>query len=79
LSEVQASILVVVDDPEMSSAVCEVLRQAGYLSRSAQSGSEALAIVRREPPDLVISDLRMAEMSGHQLQQQLQAMALMCQ
>jgi CheY-like chemotaxis protein len=79
LSEVQASILVVDDDPEMSSAVCEVLRQAGYLSRSAQSGSEALAIVRREPPDLVISDLRMAEMSGHQLQQQLQAMALMCQ
>ena len=75
MTEVQTSILVVDDDPEMSSAVCEVLRQAGYLSRSAQSGSEAIEIVRREPPDLVISDLRMAEMSGHQLQQQLQTVA----
>jgi two-component system response regulator HydG len=75
LNERPATILVVDDDAEMSSAVCEVLRQSGYLALSAQSGSEALEIVRRERPDLIISDLRMTEMSGHQLQQELQTIA----
>ena len=68
----QATVLVVDDDAAMTSALCEVLRQSGYLALSAHSGSEALEIVKRESPDLLISDLRMTEMSGHQLQQQLQ-------
>jgi DNA-binding NtrC family response regulator len=59
----------------MTSAVCELLRQSGYAALSAQSGSEALEIVKREPPDLLISDLRMTEMSGHQLQQELHTAA----
>jgi two-component system response regulator HydG len=71
LTERQATILVVDDDAAMSGAVCEVLRHAGYLALSAQSGAEALEIVKREPPDLLISDLRMTEMTGHQLQQEL--------
>ena len=41
----------------------------------ARNGSEALEIVKRERPDLLISDLRMTEMSGHQLQQELQTVA----
>jgi DNA-binding NtrC family response regulator len=75
LTERQATILVVDDDAAMSSAVCEVLRQTGYLSLSAQSGLEALEIVKRERPDLLISDLRMTEMTGHQLQQELQTIS----
>ena len=75
MTEPQATILVVDDDAAMTSAVCEVLRQSGYLPLSAQSGSEALDIVKRERPDLLISDLRMTEMSGHQLQQELQTIA----
>lgn len=75
MTERQAKILVVDDDAEMSSAVCEVLQQTGYLALGAQSGSEALEIVRREQPDLIVSDLRMTEMSGHQLQQELQTIA----
>ena len=73
MTEPQATILVVDDDAAMSSAVCEVLRQTGYLPLSAQSGAEALEIVRQERPDLVLSDLRMTEMTGHQLQQELQS------
>jgi DNA-binding NtrC family response regulator len=75
VTDTQATILVVDDDAAMTSAVCEVLRQSGYLALSAQSGSEALEIVKRERPDLLISDLRMTEMSGHQLQQELQTLA----
>jgi two-component system, NtrC family, response regulator HydG len=75
LTERQATILVVDDDAAMSSAVCEVLRQTGYLPLSAQSGGEALEIVKQERPDLLISDLRMTEMTGHQLQQELQTIS----
>jgi DNA-binding NtrC family response regulator len=75
VTDTQATILVVDDDAAMTSAVCEVLRQSGYLALSAQSGSEALEIVKRERPDLLISDLRMTEMSGHQLQQELETVA----
>ncbi len=73
LNEQPAMILVVDDDAAMTSALCEVLQQAGYQALSAQSGAEALELIRREAPDLLISDLRMSEMTGHQLQLELQA------
>ena len=75
MREQQATILVVDDDAAMTSALCEVLRQAGYSAHSAQSGAAALEMVKGERPDLVISDLRMTEMSGHQLQQEMQTIA----
>jgi len=75
LREQQATILVVDDDAAMTSALCEVLRQAGYSAHSAQSGAAALEMVKGERLDLVISDLRMTEMSGHQLQQEMQTIA----
>ena len=42
---------------------------------SAHSGHEAIAIVERESPDVLISDLRMAGMSGHGLQAELKRIA----
>jgi DNA-binding NtrC family response regulator len=75
LREQAATILVVDDDDAMTSAVCDVLQLAGYCARGVQSGAAALEIVKREIPDLLISDLRMAEMSGHQLQQELRTIA----
>jgi two-component system response regulator PilR (NtrC family)/two-component system response regulator HydG len=75
LNQEQATILVVDDDTAMTSAVCDVLRQAGYQALSAQSGAEALELIKREVPDLLISDLRMTEMTGHQLQVELQTIA----
>jgi two-component system response regulator HydG len=71
----QATILVVDDDQDMVSALCDILRQAGYRALSANSGHDALAIVERETPDVLISDLRMAGMSGHGLQAELKRIA----
>ena len=53
------------------SCLRDVLREAGYLARSANSAAEALAQVREDCPDLLISDLRMSGMSGHELQTEL--------
>ncbi len=66
-----ATILVVDDDREMANLLCDVLREAGYIAKSANSGAEALAQVREDCPDLVISDVRMSGMSGHELQAEL--------
>jgi two-component system, NtrC family, response regulator HydG len=71
----QATILVVDDDQDMVSALCDILRQAGYRALSANSGHDALAIVEHETPDVLISDLRMAGMSGHGLQAELKRVA----
>jgi DNA-binding NtrC family response regulator len=66
-----ATILVVDDDREMVNLLCDVLREAGYTARSANSAAEALVQVREDCPDLVISDVRMSGMSGHELQSEL--------
>jgi DNA-binding NtrC family response regulator len=70
-----ATVMVVDDDHEMVSAVCDILRQAGYHAVGAHSGRDALAIVEREVPDVLISDLRMAGMTGHGLQAELKRIA----
>src|ERR1019366_9090031 len=71
----QATVLVVDDDHDMVSALHDILRQAGYRALSANSGHEAVAMVERETPDVLISDLRMAGMSGHGLQAELKRIA----
>jgi two-component system, NtrC family, response regulator HydG len=71
----QASILIVDDDHEMTAVVCDVLREAGYEAVGASNGAEALALVKRECPDVLISDLRMSGLSGHQLQLELKRVA----
>jgi len=71
----QATVLVVDDDHDMVSALHDILCQAGYRALGANSGHEALAMVERETPDVLISDLRMAGMTGHGLQAELKRLA----
>jgi len=57
-------ILVVDDDPEMTDMLVTVLSDAGYGAQSAPGGAEALEAVRRDPPDVVITDLSMPDVDG---------------
>ena len=66
-----ATVVVVDDDHEMANVVCDVLREAGYKAFGANSGNEALMLVKQELPDLLISDLRMSGLNGHELQLEL--------
>jgi two-component system chemotaxis response regulator CheY len=68
--------LIVDDSKAMRMIVTRVLRQAGYgdsIIREAADGVEALAAVREERPDLVLSDWNMPEMNGIDLLRNLRA------
>jgi len=60
-------ILVVDDERAILDASAAVLGTRGYEVRTASDGFHALAELRRSLPDLVISDLRMPNMSGFEL------------
>ncbi|HYD42110.1 MAG TPA: sigma-54 dependent transcriptional regulator [Anaeromyxobacter sp.] len=59
-----ARILVVDDHEEMSRLLADRLEDAGFVVECAGGGKDALARVRAEVPDLVITDLRMEEVDG---------------
>jgi CheY-like chemotaxis protein len=60
-------ILVVDDDPGVLEISKILLERAGYEVVPARDGFEALAIMRTVLPDVLISDLRMPNMSGFEL------------
>lgn|SRR6476659_6168177 len=60
-------ILVVDDELSILKTSAAVLGTRGYEVRTAVDGFQALAELRRSLPDLVISDLRMPNMSGFEL------------
>ncbi|HJW25479.1 MAG TPA: response regulator [Rhodocyclaceae bacterium] len=62
-----AKILVVDDDPDLLHLIGVRLTAAGYAVCLARSGAEALDRLHEELPQLVISDIRMEEMDGHEL------------
>ena len=64
-------ILYVDDEPDALKAVGFGLEERGYRVLSAGSGSEALEIVKKNTPDLIIADLRMQPMNGFELFQEL--------
>ena len=59
-----AEILIVDDTPEVLCALAEMLRRDGYAVRTAQNGKEAVECYRRQPADLVITDIIMPEADG---------------
>lgn len=66
-------LLVVDDDPGLLLAVSDTLRVEGYDVETARRGAEALTIVARSLPDLIISDIRMPGMDGYQLVKNLRS------
>lgn len=61
----QATILIVDDEPKNRSLLEVLLKPEGYLTVTANSGEEALAIVAEKPPDLILLDVMMPGLDGH--------------
>ncbi len=54
-----ATVLIVEDDREMRSLLCDEFWSAGYQLREAKDGDEAVKAVQQSEPDLILTDLRM--------------------
>lgn len=60
-------VLVVEDDPHLLEALCDTLKRGGYDSVTATDGNSALTALATTQPGLVISDVRMKPIDGHEL------------
>lgn len=67
-------ILVVEDSPTQAGQIEETLGRAGYSSKHAYSGVEALALLAKEKPMLVLADIVMPEMDGFELCRSIKAL-----
>ena len=67
----QTKILVVEDDREINSMLCEMLDKNGYAAEGAFTGMEGLSRLRSEGYDLLILDLMLPYKSGDAVLQEL--------
>lgn len=69
------NILIVEDDAVLKSNISELLFTEGYNANSVSNGLEALDYIKKEIPDLIISDIMMPVMNGMELIKQVQSNA----
>lgn len=69
--EIAPRLLCVDDEPAILSSLRRLFRPLGYTLFTANSGAEALTLLEKEPVDVVISDMRMPQMDGAQLLEQV--------
>jgi DNA-binding response OmpR family regulator len=67
----RASVLVVDDEPTIAEIVSRYLERAGYATRTASDGFQALAFVARRRPDLVVLDLMLPGIDGLEVMRRL--------
>jgi len=60
-------VLVVDDDPIVCELVATTLDEHGYPTRRASDVREALYLIERETPDVVVLDVHLPDISGYQL------------
>src|SRR6516162_5917055 len=63
-----SKVALVVDDSMLIRySICRFLEERGFAVEAATNGSEALEVLRRTKPDLIVTDLKMPKMSGAEL------------
>lgn len=62
-----AVALVVDDSMLIRYTVCRSLEERGFTVESATNGAEALQILERLQPDVIVTDMQMPKMSGSEL------------
>jgi CheY-like chemotaxis protein len=68
-----ATILVVDDRPTNREFLVTLFGYANHRCIQARDGAEALALARSEQPDLIVTDLLMPTMDGHEFVRQLRS------
>src|SRR3990172_12754291 len=63
----KVEILIAEDSPTQAAQLAHLLEQRGYTVTTAANGREALALIERRKPTLVLSDIVMPELDGYGL------------
>jgi CheY-like chemotaxis protein len=58
-------VLVVDDDPVVIRLVKEILKNLGFTVETAKDGIDAMVLVKKEKPDLIVLDIMMPELNGY--------------
>lgn len=66
------TILCVEDEADIRKLIVEELNEAGFATLEAANGQEALETILSKWPDIVITDISMPIMDGHQLLAEVQ-------
>src|SRR4030043_2254679 len=61
------TILVVEDDEALLRLIQKNLQRAGFHTEGVSNGTEAITIVAKKPPELLLLDYRLPDMTGKQL------------
>jgi len=67
------SLLVVEDESDIAELLRHVFSKEGFQVEVAHSGLSALEVLRREPPDLVVLDWMLPELSGIEVLKEMRA------
>ncbi len=62
-----ATILIVDDEEPVRDVLVQMLTDAGHRILKAVHGADALAVIERERPDLVVTDMMMPVLTGVEL------------
>jgi DNA-binding response OmpR family regulator len=73
MSTAQDTILIVEDEAYIARLLEVYLTERGFAVKIATRGSEALAICHSTPPDLILLDVRLPDMSGYDVGLQLRS------
>ena len=71
LSTPSKKILVIEDEPEMRRNLATILKLEKFTALAAENGRTGLDLARREKPDLILCDIMMPELDGHEVVQAL--------
>ncbi len=67
-------ILLIDDEPAWLTSVSQILTREGYTVKGVATALEALDVLRKFRPDLIVSDLRMPDMNGFDLLEKLKTL-----
>lgn len=67
------SILVVEDEPHVLRGLTDLLAYRGFRPQGVGSGEDALALVRRAPPDLILLDVQLPGLDGFEVCRRVRA------
>ncbi|OQY22431.1 MAG: hypothetical protein B6I34_05885 [Anaerolineaceae bacterium 4572_32.1] len=65
-------LLIVEDEPNTSTMLQEFFSQQGYKVRTADRGEEAIAQCQQSLPDLILLNVQLPDMSGHEVYSRIQ-------